>query len=80
MYALLSVSFLLLMRAAGVIAIAAPSSPGQEGSVLERRAVAILTASQVAGFDPFTEFATAAYCPSILLQNWTCGGGLVFLA
>ncbi|KAI0042122.1 alpha/beta-hydrolase [Auriscalpium vulgare] len=35
--------------------------------------VSTLSASQLAAFAPFTQFARAAYCPSSKITNWQCG-------
>ena len=38
-----------------------------------KRGVTTLSASQLAGFAPFTQFARATYCSTDKLQNWSCG-------
>ncbi|KAI1789636.1 alpha/beta-hydrolase [Ganoderma leucocontextum] len=38
-----------------------------------KRSVSALSASNLAGFTPFTQFARAAYCGADKLQNWDCG-------
>ncbi|EJF63436.1 alpha/beta-hydrolase [Dichomitus squalens] len=38
-----------------------------------KRAVHAVSASDLAGFAPFTQFARATYCGADKLQNWTCG-------
>lgn len=37
-------------------------------------AVTALSATTLANFAPFTQFARAAYCQPSTTQNWTCGG------
>ncbi|KAI0754989.1 alpha/beta-hydrolase [Daedaleopsis nitida] len=46
-------------------ALAAPS--------LVERSVSALSASQLASFAPFTQFARAAYCPLEAVKSWKCG-------
>ncbi|KAJ3981804.1 Alpha/Beta hydrolase protein [Lentinula detonsa] len=40
---------------------------------LNSRAVTQISASELAGFAPYTQFARAAYCPTDVLKDWTCG-------
>ncbi|KAJ3784012.1 Alpha/Beta hydrolase protein [Lentinula aff. detonsa] len=40
---------------------------------LHRRDVTQLSATELAGFAPFTQFARAAYCGTDILSDWTCG-------
>ncbi|TFK44798.1 alpha/beta-hydrolase [Crucibulum laeve] len=56
----------LLLLAVISAALAAPTSP-------VKRAVTPLSASDLSGLAPFTQFARAAYCPTSKLQNWSCG-------
>jgi hypothetical protein len=42
-------------------------------TALEERSVSTLSASDLAGLAPFTQFARAAYCPTSALKNWSCG-------
>ncbi|KAJ3795888.1 Alpha/Beta hydrolase protein [Lentinula aff. detonsa] len=40
---------------------------------LHPRAVTRISASELAGFAPYTQFARAAYCPTDVLKDWKCG-------
>ena len=42
-------------------------------TVLEERGVSTLSASDLSSLAPFTQFARAAYCPTSVLKNWSCG-------
>lgn len=42
---------------------------------LQERSVTPLSASELTSFAPFTQFARAAYCPTNVLQSWSCGRG-----
>ncbi|KAF9481532.1 alpha/beta-hydrolase [Pholiota conissans] len=42
-------------------------------TVLEERSVSPLSASDLSSLAPFTQFARAAYCPTSVLKNWSCG-------
>ncbi|KAJ3781541.1 alpha/beta-hydrolase [Lentinula aff. detonsa] len=39
----------------------------------KNRAVTRISASELAGFAPYTQFARAAYCPTDVLKDWKCG-------
>lgn len=43
---------------------------------VEARAATVtaLSASQLASYAPYTQFARAAYCPSSSIKTWGCGG------
>jgi hypothetical protein len=40
---------------------------------LQERAVTQVSAAELAGFAPYTQFARAAYCPTSKLTGWNCG-------
>ncbi|KAE9395851.1 alpha/beta-hydrolase [Gymnopus androsaceus JB14] len=40
---------------------------------LKSRTTTAVSASELASFAPYTQFARAAYCPTDILQTWTCG-------
>jgi len=40
---------------------------------LERRAVTQLSTTQIAAYEPYTQFAKVAYCPSHVIDGWKCG-------
>ncbi|RDB25189.1 Lipase [Hypsizygus marmoreus] len=42
-------------------------------TVHDRRSVTTLSASELSGFAPYTQFARAAYCPTSKLAGWNCG-------
>ena len=44
---------------------------------LIRRTETPLSASQLAGLAPYTQFARAAYCSTSSLSNWSCGRTLL---
>ena len=56
------------------LALAAPPT-----AVLDRRTVTAVSAADLAGFAPYTQFARAAYCSTSKLQGWGCGGGLILI-
>ncbi|KAJ3728605.1 Alpha/Beta hydrolase protein [Lentinula raphanica] len=41
--------------------------------LIHPRTVTQISASELAGFAPYTQFARAAYCPTDVLKTWTCG-------
>ena len=43
---------------------------------LETRGVSLLSAADISGFTPFTQFARAAYCQQSKVKDWSCGGEL----
>jgi hypothetical protein len=43
---------------------------------VKRRDITTLSSTQIAGFAPFTHFASAAYCNPSLTKNWDCGGAV----
>ena len=63
-------SSLIALTAAATGARALPMPP--RGAKMARSTSAV-SASTLAGFAPFTQFARAAYCPSDKIQNWSCG-------
>jgi hypothetical protein len=42
---------------------------------LQGRSVTPLSPSELTSLAPFTQFARAAYCPTNVLQSWSCGRG-----
>ncbi|KAF9451947.1 alpha/beta-hydrolase [Macrolepiota fuliginosa MF-IS2] len=40
---------------------------------LDKRAVTPLSSTDLSSLAPFTQFARAAYCPTDVLKNWSCG-------
>lgn len=42
-------------------------------ATLQGRSVTPLSASELNSLAPFTQFARAAYCPTNVLQSWSCG-------
>ena len=52
-----------------VLSAGAVASPS-----LEARDASRLSASQLASYAPFTQFARAAYCASTKIMPWNCGG------
>lgn len=55
-------------------AIAAPSR------MLDKRAVTPLSSGDLAALAPFTQFARAAYCPTDVLKDWSCGGRFILIS
>ncbi|KAJ3838781.1 Alpha/Beta hydrolase protein [Lentinula raphanica] len=41
--------------------------------LIHPRTITQISASELAGFAPYTQFARAAYCPTDVLKTWTCG-------
>jgi hypothetical protein len=60
----------LVLAAVVASVIAAPAVQ------LQQRDATPVSASELASFAPFTQFARAAYCPTSRLQGWACGGAL----
>jgi len=58
---------------ASVEAIPLPGIPEVAERNLETRAVNIMSATDISGFTPFTQFARAAYCQPSKIKNWSCG-------
>ncbi|KAG8833346.1 hypothetical protein FRC20_007695, partial [Serendipita sp. 405] len=43
-------------------------------SIVERTdSISVLSKEQVNSFSTYTLFASASYCPPLLIQNWICG-------
>jgi hypothetical protein len=64
-----TVLFGLQLLLSALVAFAAPAP-----TALQERAVTTLSAAQLDAFTPYTQFASAAYCMSSIIQSWTCGG------
>ncbi|KAI0947160.1 hypothetical protein AcV7_009658 [Taiwanofungus camphoratus] len=74
MHALLAIVVPALWSAARAIALPASIPVPVTDTVLGRRGgVTNLSVAQVAGFEPYTEFARAAYCSSSGINGWQCG-------
>ena len=58
---------------ASVEAIPLPGIPEVAERNLETRAVNVVSATDISGFTPFTQFARAAYCQPSKIKNWSCG-------
>ncbi|SRR6266404_6286119 len=43
-------------------------------AALKRQSITPLSSTQIASYDPFTHFASTAYCDPSTTINWTCGG------
>ena len=39
----------------------------------KRQGISALSAAQVAGFRPYTRYASAGYCAPATTKSWTCG-------
>ena len=44
---------------------------------VKRQEITALSPTQIAGFAPFTHFASAAYCNPSSTINWSCGGAFI---
>jgi hypothetical protein len=66
------VPFLILLEIA--IVYAALSSVRS----LEPRDTTQLSASQIAAFEPYTQFARVPYCPIGLIKDWKCGSAFTY--
>ena len=62
----------LLFTSTGAIPL--PGTSEVDERDLETRAVSLLSAADISGFTPFTQFARAAYCQQPKVKNWSCGG------
>jgi len=62
-------SLLLFSAALGALLGSTSANPVN----LQSRTATAVSASKLASFAPYTQFARAAYCPTDILENWTCG-------
>jgi len=62
-------SLLLFSAALGALLGSTSANPVN----LQSRTATAVSASELASFAPYTQFARAAYCPTDILENWTCG-------
>lgn len=75
MQLLLTSCLALALGAAQALAVPAPASEALELPHVEvaRAGVTTLSASQLSGLAPYTQFARAAYCDSSKITGWQCG-------
>jgi hypothetical protein len=64
----------LMVRLSSLFALASIELVRATAIRIKRQDITTLSDTQIAGFAPFTHFASAAYCDPSLTKNWDCGG------
>jgi hypothetical protein len=64
----------VMVRLLSLFSLAAIGLVHATAARVKRQDITALSSTQIAGFAPFTHFASAAHCNSSSTRNWDCGG------